>query len=144
MITIGNIRDCSPETHDETWAIVRSLKSQSTKIKQVTALSPSRELFMLYRNLHKNEKWDIQAFNSIYVPQFISDLKNGTEQGFTLLNTLYQADKDGKKISLACFCTDETMCHRSIIAGLLQAVGCDVRLKTNADYRAYFDMYQKI
>lgn len=34
---------------------------------------------------------------------------------------LIQSHRSGKHICLVCFCTDETLCHRSILAGVLQA-----------------------
>jgi len=126
----------------KTWAIVRSMKSPSKKIKQVTALSPSTDLFWFYRNALKNKQWDKSVFDTVYVPRFINELKTGSEKGFTYLNQLYQADKENKKISLVCFCPTEDMCHRIIVAGLLQAVGCDVHLKSQKDYRKYYNIYQ--
>ena len=45
MITICSIKDAKPEEHDETWAIVRSYKNVSPKVRQVAELSPSWDLF---------------------------------------------------------------------------------------------------
>lgn len=144
MIEIKNFRDLrgNESKYDEIWAIVRSMKSSSNKIKQVTSLSPSLDLFFKYRSLAKNNNWNKKTFQEIYVPQFISELKTGPEKGYELLNQLYFADKAGKKICLICFCGDEELCHRSIIAGLLQGVGCDVKTEKNTNYSKYFEMYK--
>lgn len=45
-------------------------------------------------------------------------------------------------MGLACFCGDETLCHRSIVAGLLQGAGADVRLASGADYSRYFEAFR--
>jgi len=71
-----------------------------------------------------------------------SELKTGPEKGYNYLNQLYLADKAGKKINLVCFCPTEDMCHRIIIAGLLQGSGCDVQLKSNIDYQKYYELYK--
>lgn len=48
----------------------------------------------------------------------------------------------GETVGLACFCGDETLCHRSIVAGLLQGAGADVRLASGADYSRYFEAFR--
>jgi len=156
MITIGTIRNCDNNKYDENWAIVRSLKNSDDHIKQVAALSPSKELFYLYRDLCSKNQWNAEAFAKIYVPQFLKELRHGPEKGIDFLNQLYKADKANKNIYLACFCNDETLCHRSIIAGLLQAVKCnvkfdadtaykkihDMKIDLNPDYTKYYDLYK--
>ena len=42
------------------------------------------------------------------------------------LTELIRIDRQGKRICLACFCPDETLCHRSIVAGILQYAGIPV------------------
>lgn len=142
MIRIARISDVKPGQFDEVWAIVRSMKSASPWIKQVPGLSPKKELFFEYRRLANAGRWDRQAFENIYVPKFISDLCRNQEHEYDLLNELYYKDKDGLGIALVCFCTDEEMCHRSIIAGLLQGAGCNVVTNTGNNYSAYYDMWQ--
>lgn len=144
MIYVKNIRNAKYNEHDEVWAIVRSLKSKSPQLKQVTALSPTTNLFFKYRNLVNSGKWNKQAFQDIYVPQFLEELKENKDISYPYLNKLYQLDKEGKNICLVCFCTDETMCHRSIIAGLLQGVGVNVVTETGNDYTKYYTMFEKI
>ena len=142
MIDIKRISDVKYDNYDEVWAIVRSLKTKSSKLKQVTALSPSLDLFFKYRNLVKSNNWSKKSFDEIYVPQFLKELKSGNEKGFEFLNELYRLDKAGKKICLVCFCTEESMCHRSIVAGLLQGAGCNVRTEKGTDYSKYYAMYK--
>ena len=142
MIAIRRISNVKPDEFDEVWAIVRSMKQPSSWIKQVTALSPEKSIFWHYLDLKKAGNWNENTFATDYVPAFISQLHNDPE-AINMLNTLYQLDKAGKNICLVCFCMDETMCHRSIIAGLLQAVGCNVVTETGNDYRKYYDLFKK-
>ncbi|WP_099203906.1 DUF488 family protein, N3 subclade [Scatolibacter rhodanostii] len=144
MIEIKSIRNCKTEEYDEVWAIVRSLKSKSNKIRQVKELSPTSDLFFKYLKWKKDGVWNETKFKEEYVPQFLQNLKYGQEKGYEKLNELYQKDKDGKKIALLCFCTDEKMCHRSIIAGLLQGVNCSIQTETQNDYSFYFEKYKNL
>ena len=89
----------------------------------------------------KENQWNKQTFDTVYVPQFLKEMHE--EQAINILNKLYQIDKNSGKICLVCFCPDETMCHRSIIAGLLQGVGCNVQTETNNNYTKYYRMYNK-
>ena len=139
MIRITNIKNAD-KTFDENWAIVRSMKSKSEWIKQVTALSPSTNLFFKYRNLASADNWNEESFNSIYVPQFISELR-ANDAAREAFDYLFNQDKLGKNICLVCFCPNEQLCHRSIIAGILQGSGANVITDTDNDYSKYFNMY---
>lgn len=142
MITIKSIKDTNYNDFDEVWAIVRSMKSPSKHIKQVPELSPSLNLFFKHRTLVRENKWNKQAFDEIYAPQFLKEMHE--KSATNLLNKLYQLDKNGKKICLVCFCPDETLCHRSIIAGLLQGVGCNINIESGKDCSKYHELYKDI
>lgn len=144
MIYIKSIRNVKYAEHDEVWAIVRSLKNKSDKLKQVQELSPSLNLFFKYQKLAKENKWNETTFQNIYVPQFLKELKEGKHYIYPVLNQLCALDKAGKNICLVCFCPNEALCHRSIIAGLLQGVGCNVKTETDTDYTRYYNMFQNI
>lgn len=88
-------------------------------------------------------KWRESSFRDIYLPQFLHEARFSQETA-SLLNLMYEKDKAGKNIALACFCPDETLCHRSIIAGLLQGAGADVRTDTGNDYSRYYQLYLSI
>lgn len=138
MIYVMNIRDINAAQYDEVWAIMRSVKGAAQGVKQVKELSPSPELFQKYLRLKDAGRWNAGTFRSIYVPEFIKGIKASTEAKIAL-NTLWKLDRAGKKIAIGCSCYDEGMCHRSIVAGLLQGVGCNVSCK--ADYTGYYRMY---
>ena len=139
MIFLDNVYRVNADEFDDVWAIVRSPGNKIKNFKWVPELSPSSNLFGKFRELKDKKLWNRNSFNDIYVPQFVNEMK--AESARTKLNELYTKSKAGKKICLVCFCYDEYMCHRSIVAGLLQGVGCDVRV--NNDYSKYYDMYIK-
>ena len=134
MIYIDNIR--TPRA-SEVWAIVRSLKSPG-KMLWVPDLSPTQLLFYQYINWKNAGQWNADTFKNYYVPQFLTNAKANPNFD-KLIAQLSHADHD---ISLICFCTDETLCHRSIIAGILQGLGADVAAQH--DYTQYFQMYQSL
>lgn len=140
MIRVTNIRSMSPGSQDEAYAIVRSMKSSSAWLKQLAVLSPSTDLFYRYLNLKKAGQWSERTFREIYVPQFLHELRWSREAAESL-NQLVRKDQSGLVITLGCFCPDEALCHRSIVAGLLQHAGCDVRTDTGRDYSAYYAQY---
>lgn len=140
MIVITNIRNLKPNMYDETYAIVRSLKSSSPWLKQVSVLSPSPSLFHKYMMLKNMGQWSAESFRTIYVPQFIYEMRY-SQAAANALNTIVQMHREGKRIAMACFCPDETLCHRSIIAGLLQGHGEEVITDTGNDYSLYYKQY---
>jgi uncharacterized protein YeaO (DUF488 family) len=139
MITIANINQINPFDYDETWAIVRSYKKNIMGIKQVPELSPSSSLFSLYLRLKKEGSWGFNTFQEKYVPTFLKEMCS--KEARNKLNELYKLDKEGKNICLVCYCPNETLCHRSIIIGLLQGVGCKTCGK---DYSYYYKQYLSI
>ena len=138
--SISNLRKLNSSEFDEIWAIVRSLKSPITGVKQVSELSPSTDLFYRYLNLKKTGQWSAESFKNIYVPQFIYEMRRN-DNARNKLNELFLADRAGKNICLLCFCTDETLCHRSIVAGFLQGCGCNVITDAGKDYSRYYQLY---
>lgn len=133
MITVTNIRNINYAAYDEIWAIVRSLKNPR-KMKHVPELSPSWALFKKYLRLRDAGQWNADSFKSVYVPTFLKEMA-GTEAQ-RKLSELIELDRQGKRICLACFCRDEALCHRSIIAGILQGRGIQVQ-GVNGDYSEY-------
>ena len=136
MITIARISDVEYRRYDEVWAIVRSLKYGNPRIKHVPELSPSWSLFRKYREMVENGEWNDEAFRRIYVPRFLKEMHEDAPRA--LLNELIQTKKN---ICIVCFCTEEVLCHRSIIGGILQGAGIEVR-GLSRDYSEYFRWYK--
>lgn len=133
MITVTEIRNVNYAAYDETWAIVRSLKNPG-KMKHVPELSPSWALFKKYLRLRNAGQWNADTFKSIYVPTFLKEMAGMEAQ--RKLSELIELDKQGKRICMACFCRDEALCHRSIIAGIVQSAGIQVQ-GVKGDYSEY-------
>lgn len=140
MIRVTNIRNVKPGEYDAVYAIVRSLKYKSAFMTQVPELSPSPELLHAYLNLKNSCRWNRESFDKIYTPQFLREMRYSQEAA-NRLNQMKRDSDAGKNMALVCFCPDEAMCHRSIIAGMLQGVGAQVVTDTGADYSAYLPRY---
>lgn len=137
MITITDIRSVNHANYDEVWAIVRSLRNPE-RMKQVPELSPSWDLFKQYMKLRDTGQWNATTFKSIYVPTFLKEMLN--IEARKKLSELVELDKQGKRICLVCFCGDETLCHRSIVAGILQYMGIQIQ-GVSGDYSQYGEAY---
>ena len=140
MITVTNIRNVDHTAYDEVWAIVRSLKNPGN-LKHVPELSPSWKLFRRYLDLQNTGRWNAEAFQDSYVPTFLKEMQTAMVR--KKINELVCKDRHGKSIALVCFCPDESTCHRSIIAGILQYVGVKVQ-GINGDYSQYGRRYEKL
>lgn len=124
MIEIKNIRDVNPQAYDECWGVVRSMKQKSAWCTQVPELSPSKSLFFWYLDQKKAGKWNLDAFKSYYVPTFMQEMQN--PEAKAKFRELIEKHNAGKRICLFCYCTEEYLCHRSILAAMLQANGIAV------------------
>ena len=120
MITVAYIRKINYTDYNEVWAIVRSLKNPGN-MKHVPALSPSWNLFKTYLGLRDAGKWNAESFRDVYMTVFLREMRSPAVRD--KLTELIRLDRQGKRICLACFCPDETLCHRSIVAGILQYAG---------------------
>lgn len=143
MIDIENIEHVREHDYDEVWAIVRKLKSNPGNFRHVKDLSPSLELLNTFIELRENGEWNKQAFDEIYLPRFLKEIKDN-EHARELLYELYDRDASGERIALTCFCDDENICHRSIVAGILQGMDANVVTKTGNDYSRYYEMYSSL
>lgn len=139
MIDIANIKSVWPGNYDEVWAVVRSMKSNPKHLRHVPELSPSTELDRDYWNWKSAGKLNGAMFEENYVPRFIAELKANPDAK-ALLNKLYKMDKVGKRIALVCYCDNEWLCHRCILAGLLRGAGC--RVNTSASFIWYWDQWR--
>lgn len=123
---------------------------------QWTDLAPSSSLFSDYLNWSRKGVWNKNKFDTEYVPRFLMELKKEciSKKADHQLNKLvmdYRADKiPYSAITLMCHCNDETVCHRSIIAGLLKGLG-DIKVcsyDTFTDYPneaiKYHQMYKVV
>lgn len=145
-IITGNIYKVNNETLnkvDEVWYIVRSIKNVKLDDKRIwmPQLSPSKELFYKYLNWRKEGRWNKETFEKEYVPTFLFEMKDLA--GIAYLDFLEEQGKK-KDIMLCCYCEDESLCHRSIILGIIQGRyklnNYDIYCGEN-DYSNYFKQY---
>lgn len=141
---------------DDAWSIVRGNAIAGSK--KVSVLSPSSKdgtgLFEDYLKLARHTgqvaykgkfytKWDEKAFTEMYVPRFLSEIASNPS-AIKKLAELGKRDKAGENIKLLCYCDDESLCHRSIVGGILMGAGCNVVMDTpNNDYLKYSVMFKK-
>ena len=134
MIYVKNLRQASVDKN--VWAIVRSLKNPG-RMTQVADLSPSKRLFWDYLSWKKAGNWNAEKFMNSYAPRFMSELKANLK-AIQLLKDLTRRDP-GDDVTLVCFCDDEALCHRSIIAGILQGAGASI--SAGSDYSRYYEQF---
>lgn len=139
MISIHGIRKLDYKKYDQVWAVVRSMSYQNPHIAQMSILSPPPALFHKYLEWRDLGMWNHETFLNKYVPEFLQYIHDNKDAN-QMLGTLSRMSEK-LHICLTCFCPDETLCHRSILAGLLQGLGCKVETETGNDYTAYFKYY---
>ena len=144
MICLINIREKDRKPYDEVWLISRYVKSCPSGVKVVSDLAPSMDLLMKYRDWDRSGQWNAQTFRDRYLPQFLNEI-NENAKAKNLMNDLYRMDKQGKHVALACFCGDESLCHRSIVGGILAYKGVSVcATKDIRSYLEYGKMYDDV
>ncbi len=137
MIKIGRISDVSTD-YDENWLVVRSLRTVPPHAIHEPRLSPSRQLFHRYLDAKSEGRFDAEWFRQVYMRAFLRELLSD-RANMELMDRLYR-DSFTKNILLACFCADEALCHRSILAGLLMGAGA--RIECDTGYVRYYGMFR--
>lgn len=145
MLYTGSIRDIDKTKYDEIWIIVRSLGDVPTggNVYHVPQLSPSYNLFYDYRNWVKQGVWCKKQFDDVYKPRFLEEMKSDTAQQY--LNLLRESCKT-KDILICCFCSDESMCHRSIVKELVEGknMSSERLFKFDKPYASNFEKDQVV
>ena len=144
MIDLINMRAVGRKQYDDVWIIARSVRSCPSGARVVNDLSPSWDLVKKYWGWRDSGQWNAQTFANKYLPQFLNEL-NGNSRAKNLMNDLYRMDKQGKRVALVCYCGDESLCHRSIVGGILAYNGVSVHAtKDINDYLKYGEMYDAV
>lgn len=139
MIRLGTLRDAGRRPGEECWIIVRSLKSCPRGALHVPRLSPSPGLFHDYLGAARSGLYGPTWFQENYVPRFVEQMA-GDIEARKLLDRLYREGRS-KDFLLACFCTDEPTCHRSVVGGLL--LGAGAAISCDEEYRRYFMIFRE-
>lgn len=139
MIHINRISNIDASAYDEVWWIVRSPDSPPKEEKLVQSLAPSRELFLKYRKVFHTGQFGPEFFQKEYVPQFIAELSKNKEAKAEMEYLCKEGSK--RSIVLGCYCENEALCHRSIIAGILLGMGADIQ--ADPEFRKYYELFQE-
>ncbi len=129
MIMVTDLETAKEIDADAKYAVVRSYKRPIPGIEQLKFLSPSWNLFREYMKLREDRMWGRTSFEESYAPKFIEEIAYDREAR-KILHRLLERDKAGETIVLACFCKNEALCHRLILADILKGLGGDVRLQS--------------
>lgn len=124
------------EHFDEVYAIVRSMQKPISNVQQLRALAPSLNLFLEQQSMKKAGRWNSATFKSWFAPAFLKDMNSVVS--IQVLDALVERSET-KEIALVCYCGNETLCHRSLIAGLLQKHGVKVDTESGIDFSGFID-----
>lgn len=138
MIYIGTVSEMNPSAYAENWMIVRAPDEIPAWARHEPDLSPSPALFADYRKAFVSGAFGRDYFDRVYIPRFLRELAEN-EKAQALLEELARRSRQ-EDLFLCCYCQDETLCHRSIIAGVLLGMGAAIR--TRCDYLKYSVLYE--
>ena len=106
-------------------------------------LSPSKTLLNQYLKFKDQGIWNKENFDKYYVTNFLYEMKN--KKSRNMLNRIFKEGIENDLI-LMCYCNKEEMCHRSILAGLLQGAAEERKIQLvncETDYSKYYKMYKE-
>lgn len=141
MIRICRIQNMGRIKADIKLAAVCKMPHPIEDVSVCPELAAGDALFAFKTKAKADNTWNMEMFKTCYVPEYLKILAK--PEARRLLNQIYKESKAGKTIAIGCYCADEAMCHRSIIAGLLQAIGCEVT-GVKDDYTDYYRQYKRI
>lgn len=129
---------------DYNFAIVRDIQKEylDPGEKQLSVLSPSNELFQWCCNMQASGNWNEDSFQQYFLPQFLQEMNS--KEARHALNQIVKLDRAGKIVVLNSFFKDESLCHRSILGGMLQGVGCNVVMESGKDYSNYYRLFEQL
>lgn len=142
---IGSIRICRVQNlgrikADVKIAAVRELSKPIDGALVCPELAADGFMSDLKAAAKADNTWNPSKFVGEYVPLYMRRLC--LPEARQTLNRIYKAVKAGKTVAIACYCADEFVCHRVVIAGLFQGLGLEVT-GVKADYSAYYDMWRE-
>lgn len=140
MIKIGCISQINSDDYDEVWWIVRAPQTEPENEKHVPELSPSKGLFKEYRRVYHAGRFNEEYFQKVYVPLYLRELAIN-KQAMHILELLCK-ESLRKNIMLGCYCENELLCHRSVVAGILLGMGA--RIEIDVEYIKYFEKLKLI
>ena len=138
-LLVTSIRDPKLFQKDHVLATVRKIMKPNAKFEPHSECSPSQKLLYTYLDLKKQGNWNQETFNTIYLPQYLKEQAMNPTALATMANLLF---KDTSNMGAFCYCGNESLCHRSILGGILQGNGKPVE-GLQGDYSKYAEQFTK-
>ena len=85
-------------------------------------LAPSPKLLAKVNELKRNGAWNRAIFDEEFSWDFLQE-SLGKEFRDALNRLFVRVVRENQNVALTCFCKEDELCHRSIVMGLLQAIG---------------------
>ena len=126
--------------YDEVWVVMRYPKDMSPGFRHVPELAPPYELFKWFQDTKRGGRMMRTAFEEFYVPGYINCLITNPKARNALVSLEAELNR-GRSIALVCTCYDESLCHRSVLGGILSYLGYNCETKSGTDYDRYGAMY---
>lgn len=89
------------------------------------SLTPEKSLLFKVKQLEKDGLWNKDSFQNFYKPNYLKSLKNN-KQAKQEYQEIISHLENGNDVYYACYCRNETICHRSIVADLIHKKGYDI------------------
>ena len=137
-----NVRDTDRARHAG-WHVVLIARSPKKlqhlindgRLEHVPELAPSPELLSKVMDLKRNWGWNLETFQSEFAWEYLQESFSKSYRD--ALNDLYvRVVKKDENVALTCLCSEDETCHRSIVLGLLQAIG--VPYAGNKNFSSYW------
>lgn len=142
MIKVTNVKNADP-VNNACLVIMRSNRFVPDGAIWVPDLAPTWDLFNKFQELKKTGQWSKETFDNVYVPQFMRDIQSKKSRDW--LNKLYYWDITQEKgVQICCTCLLESMCHRVLVGGILEGVGCRVMYDVGDSYIKYYQMFKEL
>lgn len=138
-IRICRIQNIGSIKADIKIAAVQTMKRPGETVFVCPELAPDDAMLDIKARFKAQKAWNRKTFQESYVPMYLDRLC--TAEARRTLNWIYKLVKSGKTVAIGCYCADEASCHRSILAGLFQALGMEVT-GVKADYSEYYAQRQ--
>ncbi len=126
------------QRYNSVWVVMREPpENMPVRFRHVPALAPTPELLLWFQQHKECIYRNPEMFEEDYAPRYIRELLD-SQAALNELLLLLSSVRKGKRIALVCTCYHEELCHRSILAGILQGVASDIEVKASRDYIKYW------
>lgn len=143
MIVVINLKDAETYRKVDFDIYDLTISHKCWGATPVPDLAPSSGLFQATRICIEQKLWSWDRWMAWYVPEYLKELRERPSAQVQLeaIASKY-GHNDTRNACIGCWCKQEMMCHRSIVAGILKGMGARVITKTQQDYLLYYHMWK--